>query len=63
MVIIAYLTLVVARCVIPSSGFVGELSNTLLEYVLTDMESFGGVYEVCLLMYEALRNYLQCRGK
>lgn len=63
MVIIAYCILVVAWCVIPSSWFVGELSNTLLEYVLTDMDSFGKVYEVCLLMYEALRYYLQSRGK
>ncbi len=62
MVIIAYCILVVAWCVIPSSGFVGELSNTLLEYVVTDI-GFGDLYEVCLLMYEALRNYLQCRGK
>lgn len=60
---IAYLILVVAWCVIPSSGFVGELSNILLEYVLTDMDSFVKVYEVCLLMYGALRDYLQSRGK
>lgn len=62
MVIIAYCILVVAWCVIPSSGFVGELSNTLLEYVVTDI-GFGDLYEVCLLMCEDLRNYLQCRGK
>lgn len=60
---IAYLILVVAWFVIPSSGIAGELSNTLLEYVLTDMDSFVKVYEVCLLMYEALRDYLQSRGK
>ena len=60
---IAYLILVVAWFVIPSLGIAGELANTLLEYVLTDMDSFVKVYEVCLLMYEALRDYLQSRGK
>lgn len=62
MVIIAYCILVVAWFVIPSSGIAGELSNTLLEYVLTDMDSFGKVYEVCLYAYKALRHYLQSRG-
>lgn len=62
MVIIAYLILVVAWCVIPSSGFVGELSNTLLEYVVTDID-FGDLYEMCLYAYKALRHYLQSRGK
>ena len=45
---IAYLILVVAWCVIPSSGFVGELSNTLLDYVLTDIE-FSDLYEMCFI--------------
>lgn len=59
---IAYLILVVAWFVIPSSGLVGELSNILLEHVLTDID-FGDLYEMCLYAYKALRNYLQSRGK
>ena len=62
MVIIAYCILVIAWCVIPSSGFVGELSNTLLEQVVTDID-FGDLYEMCLYAYKALRHYLQSRGK
>ncbi len=63
MVIIAYCILVVAWCVIPSSGFVGELSNILLEYILTDEDDFVMLCKLCFCVYKALRDYLQSRGK